>query len=105
MISNYNEKEYLQARRRQERIADKIDAVGNATKNEIQSFMKREERLQAYELIHDWTDEDVFLRIEIAEVLLFKICVKARRARITIDAFIEKELTKALDGYENTVRQ
>lgn len=97
MFSLYTKEEYLQARRRQERIADKIDAEGYATKKEIQSFMKREERLQAYEFMHDCKDEDVFLRIEIADVLQFKICVKARRERITIDAFIEKELTKALN--------
>ena len=105
MISNYTEKEYLQARRRQERIADKIDAGGYANEKVIKSFLRCEERLQAYEFVNIFSEDDAFIRVEIEEVLLFKICLLARRARLTVDEYIEIKLEESLERYENTVRQ
>ena len=96
MFSLYTKEEYLRARRRQERIADRI-SIDSAGKKTIRSFLLREERLQAYELTHDFKEEE-FVTVQIDSVLLFQLSVLARRARLTFYEYIEKQLADVVNS-------
>ena len=61
MFSLYTQEEYLRARRRQERIADRI-SIDSAGKKTIHTFLLREERLQAYEFVNCKTGKDAIMK-------------------------------------------
>lgn len=92
----YDEKGYLRARRRQERQAE-ILSSSNPTEMQINAFMRREERLQAFEFVHCKTEKDALLTVEIDELLLFKVCLKARHAKKAVNDYIEGIIGKAID--------
>ena len=96
MFSLYTQEEYLRARRRQERIADRI-SIDSAGKKTIHTFLLREERLQAYEFVNCKTGKDAIMTVEIDELLLFKVCMKARLAKMAVNDYIEGIIGKAVD--------
>lgn len=51
MFSLYTEQQYLGVRRWQEGIAETLSS-NNPTDSQINAFLRREERLQAYEFVH-----------------------------------------------------
>ena len=96
MFSLYTKEEYLRARRRQERIAENLSS-SNPTEMQINAFLSREERLQAYEFVNCKTGKDAILTVEIDEHLLFKVCLKARLAKMAVNDYIEGIIDKAVD--------
>lgn len=96
MFSMYTEHGYLRARKRQERIAENLSS-SNPTEMQINGFLRREERLQAYELTHDFKEEE-FVTVQIDSVLLFQLSVLARRARMTFYEYIEKQLADVVNS-------
>ena len=89
---------YLQARKRQEAIADKISF--DPDKKTMREFLLREERLQAYEEVNFYTSDEgsTFVTIKIELKTLFMLCVQARRARKTPVDYFEELLEKNLKG-------
>ena len=83
MFSLFTQQQYLRARRRQEAIAKTI-SIEMADDKQVTAFLRREERLQAYEFINwDSSDDDEFVKVEIKTSTFFKLCVLARRKAVT----------------------
>ena len=100
MFSLLNEDEYLRLRKRQECIAARTPL--DADEKRVQTFLAREERLQAYESTHGFRDDEAFLYAEISTDLLFKTCIIARRMKITVNQYIEDRLNESLEKYESS---
>ena len=83
IFSLFTQQQYLRARRRQEAIAKTI-SIEMADDKQVTAFLRREERLQAYEFINwDSSDDDEFVKVEIKTSTFFKLCVLARRKAVT----------------------
>jgi len=102
MFSNYDKRGYLRARKRQERKAE-ILSGGNPTAAQIKTFMRREERLQAYEFIANSEKRGKTLDfVDINYILLFKTSLMARLEKLTFDEYVEKVLEAALNNFEKS---
>ena len=99
MFSNYDKRGYLRARKRQERMAETL-SEGNPTAAQIKTFMKREERLQAYEFIAHSEKRERILDVDLDFLLLFKSSLMARLEKITFDEYIAKILEAAINKFE-----
>lgn len=100
MITMYDNKGYLRARRRQEEYAKNINITA-ADKKQIDAFLRREERLQAYEFVQSMMDKEEVLTIEIETRLLFELCVEARKERLRFDDYIENRMKEYVDNLDN----
>ena len=100
MFSLYTKEEYLRARKRQERIAENLSS-SNPTEMQINAFLRREERLQAYEFVQSMLDKEEVLTIEIETRLLFELCVEARKERLRFDDYIENRMKEYVDNLDN----
>lgn len=100
MFSLLNEDEYLRLRKRQECIASRTPL--DADEKRMQSFLAREERLQAYESTHGFRDDEAYIYAEISTDLLFKTCLLARRTKITVNQYIENRLNESLKKHESS---
>ena len=96
----YTEHGYLRARKRQERIAENLSS-SNPTEMQINAFLRREERLQAYEFVQSMLDKEEVLTIEIETRLLFELCVEARKERLRFDDYIENRMKEYVDNLDN----
>ena len=96
---------YIQARKKQEAIADIISLY--ADKESMKKYLLREERLQAYEEINFYTSREgsTFVRVDIEQETMFKLCVKARRARKTFVDYFEEHLVKDLSAFKEKENQ
>ncbi len=100
MFSMYTEHGYLRARKRQEEYAKNINITA-ADKKQIDAFLRREERLQAYEFVQSMLDKKEVLTIEIETRLLFELCVEARKERLRFDDYIENRMKEYVDNLDN----
>lgn len=100
MFSMYTEHGYLRARKRQEEYAKNINITA-ADKKQIDAFLRREERLQAYEFVQSMLDKKEVLTIEIETRLLFVLCVEARKERLRFDDYIENRMKEYVDNLDN----
>lgn len=96
----YTEHGYLRARKRQEEYAKNINITA-ADKKQIDAFLRREERLQAYEFVQSMLDKEEVLTIEIETRLLFVLCVEARKERLRFDDYIENRIKEFVDNLDN----
>ena len=101
MFSLFTQQQYLRARRRQEAIAKTI-SIEMADDKQVTAFLRREERLQAYEFINwDSSDDDEFVKVEIKTSTFFKLCVLARRKAVTPYKYMLDLVEKIPDNQED----